>query len=184
MATYVLESSGTAAVSANIATDKIRIATTANSILFATGFPNTAGSGTVVAATNTRTVTGTSTAFLSEVAVGYWIGNATGTTVGVVASIANNVSLTLTANANVAISTAGFTYNPYGVPFVDETLDSSNCPTASGIVPANTVLNSVYVGQGNVVSFINAEGGNCIFSITELGMPHADTGTSGYNLNP
>lgn len=182
MSTYVLESSGTTAVSANIATDKVRIATTANSILFAVGYPNTAATGTATAATNSRTVTGSGTAFLSELNVGWWIGNATGTTVGIVQSIANNTSLTLTANANVAVSGAGITICPYGVPYVDDTLDASNCPRASGIVPANTVLNDVFVGQGNVIAYVNAETGNCIFSVTELGMPHLDTGTSGYNL--
>ena len=68
--------------SANIATDKVRIATTANSILFAVGYPNVSATGTVTTLTNSKTVTGVSTVFLSEVDVGWWIGNATGTTVG------------------------------------------------------------------------------------------------------
>ncbi len=87
-------------------------------------------------------------------------------------------------NLPTAISAAGFTYTPYGVPYVDDVLDPSNCPRASGIVPGNSVLNDVFVGQGNVITFTNAEGSNCTFSVTELGMPHADTGTSGYTLNP
>lgn len=180
MSTYIYESSSTANVSANIATDKIRIATTDNPILYATGFPNVSGTGTVVAATNSKTITGTTTAFTTELGVGYWIGNATGVTVGIVDAIANTTSLTLEANANVAIAGAAFTYSPYGVPYVDDVLDSSNCPRASGIIPANTVENSIYVGQGNVVSFVNAGASNATFSITELGMPHANTGTSGY----
>lgn len=51
--------------------------------------------------------------------------------------------------------------------------------TACEIVPANTVLNSVTVGQGNYVAFINVSGTASPFSITELGMPHEDTGTEG-----
>lgn len=180
MSTYIYESTGTTDTSANIATDKIRIATTENPILYAVGFPNVSGTGTVVCATNSDTITGTSTAFLAELGVGYWIGNATGTTVGIVNSIANATSLTLTANANVAIAGAGFTYSPYGVPYVDDVLDASNCPRASGIIPANTVENSIFVGQGNVVAFVNAGSNNATFSITELGMPHANTGTSGF----
>lgn len=180
MSTYVYESNGTVQTSSNIATDKIRIATTTNSILFATGYPNTSGTGTVTAAVNSTTITGSSTTFLTQLGVGYWIGNATGTTVGIVDSIANNTSLTLVANANVAIAAAGFTYSPYGQPYVDDVLDPSNCPRASGIVPSSTVLNTVYVGQGNVVTFVNAETNNCVFSITELGEPHANTGTSGF----
>ena len=182
MSTYVLESSGTTATSANIATDKVRIATTANSILFAVGYPNIAATGTVTTLTNSKTVTGVSTTFLSELNVGWWVGNSTGTTVGVVQSIANNTSLTLTANAEIALTGDSITISPYGVPYVDDVLDPSNCPRASGIVPSNTVLNDVYVGQGNVITYVSAETGNCIFSVTELGMPHLDTGTSGYNL--
>jgi hypothetical protein len=50
--------------------------------------------------------------------------------------------------------------------------------TACQIVPANTVLNSVIVGQGNYVAFINIGSATAQpFSITELGMPHEDTGT-------
>jgi hypothetical protein len=181
MTTYVYNSSGTANVSANIATDKVRIATTAYPILFGVGFPNVSGNGTVVCATNSKTVTGTSSDFVNQLGVGYWIGNSTGVTVGIVASIANATSLTLTANANVAISSAAYKFTPYGVPYVDDVLDSSNCPRASGIVPSNTVLNDVYVGQGNVISFINASASNATFSVSELGMPHANTGTSGFN---
>jgi len=49
--------------------------------------------------------------------------------------------------------------------------------TACEIVPSNTILNSVIVGQDNYVAYINVAGSAGAFSITELGMPHADTGT-------
>ncbi len=49
--------------------------------------------------------------------------------------------------------------------------------TACEIVPANTVLNSVVVGQDNYVAFINVAGTAGPFSITELGANHAATGT-------
>jgi hypothetical protein len=174
MSSYVYTATGSAAESANVATDKVRIATTSSPIHFATGFPNVAGNGTVTAATNSITVTGSSSDFTTQLAEGYWIGNATGTTVGIVSSIANNTSLTLTANANVAISGAGYTYNPYGVPFV--TVDGN-----SAIIPSNTVERSITVGQGNVVAYLNVNGATAApFSITELGMPHANTGTTGF----
>lgn len=51
--------------------------------------------------------------------------------------------------------------------------------TACEIIPANTVDNSFIVGQGNYLAYINANGTAAPFSVTELGMPHADTGTSG-----
>lgn len=174
MASYVYTATGSAASSANIATDKVRIATTSSPIHFSTGFPNTSGTGTVTTVTNSTTVTGVATTFTTQLAKGYWIGNATGTTVGIVSSIANNTSLTLTANANVAITGAGFTYSPYGVPYVSVT-------TNSAIIPSNNVENSIIVGQGNVVAYLNVTGATAApFSITELGMPHSNTGTSGY----
>lgn len=179
MTTYVYNSSNAnVTTSANIATDRIRIATL-DPILYAVGFPNTAGTGDITAATNNTTVTGSNTTFTTELSEGYWIGNATGVTVGIVASIANNTSLTLTANANVALTDAAFTYSPYGVPYVDDVLDPSSCPTASGIIPANTIVNTVIVGQGNVVTFLSV-GSDSQISITELGMPHANTGTTGF----
>lgn len=50
--------------------------------------------------------------------------------------------------------------------------------TACEIVPANTVLNSVIVGQGNYVAYIEIGTATAEpFSITELGANHPDTGT-------
>ena len=112
--------------------------------------------------------------------IGYWIGNTTGNSAGVVKSIASNTSLTLTANAAVAITAATARLSPYGVPY---TIANAN----SEVIPANTVENSIIVGQGNIVSYLSLAGANSIFSITELGMPHPNTGTSGVNpvgLNP
>lgn len=39
------------------------------------------------------------------------------------------------------------------------------------IVPASTVLNSVIVGEGNYIAYINVAGAAGAFSVTELGMP-------------
>lgn len=49
--------------------------------------------------------------------------------------------------------------------------------TACEIIPANTVENSYIVGQGNYIAYINVAGTAGAFSITDLGMPHAATGT-------
>lgn len=43
--------------------------------------------------------------------------------------------------------------------------------TACEIVPANSILNSFIVGEGNYIAYISADGGNSKFSITELGAP-------------
>jgi hypothetical protein len=173
MASYVYTASGSVAASANIATDKVRIATTSSPIHFTTSFPNVALTGTVTCATNSPTVTGSGTAFTTQLTVGSWIGNTSGNTVGIVSSIANNTSLTLTANAAVAISGATARYNPYGVPYTVATANSD-------IIPSNTVERDILVGQGNIVSFLNVTGTAGAFSITELGMPHANTGTTGF----
>lgn len=174
MASYVYTATGSAAISANLQTDKVRIATTSSPIHFSTGFPNVSGNGTVTAATNSTTITGSSSTFLTQLGEGYWIGNATGVTVGIVSSITSNTALTLTANANVAIAGAAYTYNPYGVPHVK--VDAN-----SAIIPSNTVERSIIVGQGNVVAFLNVSGATAApFSITELGATHANTGSTGY----
>jgi hypothetical protein len=49
--------------------------------------------------------------------------------------------------------------------------------TACMIIPDNSVDNSIIVGQGNYVAFINVKGSASPFSITELGAPHPATGT-------
>jgi hypothetical protein len=175
MTTYAYTANtATAAASANIATDKVRIATSNAAIQYTTSFPNVALTGTVTCATNSNTVTGSGTLFLTELGIGYWIGNTTGNSAGVVKSIASNTSLTLTANAAVAITAATARLSPYGVPY---TVANAN----SQVIPANTVENSIIVGQGNIVSYLSLAGANSIFSITELGMPHSNTGTSGVN---
>lgn len=178
MASYAYTASSAASTSGNIATDKVQIATTSSPIQYATSFPNVALTGTVTCATNSNVVTGSGTSFTTQLNIGAWIGNTTGNTVGIVQSIANNTSLVLTSNAAVAISGATARYNPHGVPY---TVANAN----STIVPANTVKNSIIVGQGNIVSFLEVTGvTSAPFSITELGAPHRDTGTSGVLSTP
>jgi hypothetical protein len=177
MASYAYTASSAVQTSGNIATDKIQIATT-SSIQYTTSFPNVALTGTITAATNTATVTGYGTAFLSQLNVGAWIGNTSGNTAGIVKAIANNTSLTLTANSAVAIAGATARYNPYGVAYTVATANST-------IIPANTVNNSIIVGQGNIVSFKEVSGvTSAPFTITELGAPHPNNGTSGVAATP
>ncbi len=49
--------------------------------------------------------------------------------------------------------------------------------TACEIIPAGVVERSFLVGQGNYLAYITAAGTAAPFSVTELGMPHAVTGT-------
>ena len=178
MASYAYTANSTSpSASANIATDKIRIATSNVGIQYTTSFPNVAITGTVTCNTSSATVVGSGTAFTTQLNVGSWLGNTTGTTVGIVKAIANNTSLTLTANAAVAISAANIRYNPFGVAY---TVANAN----SEFIPPNTVNNSIIVGQGNIVSYLSTASANSLFTITELGAPHPNTGTSGVNATP
>ena len=177
MASYVYTPSSAVTTSGNIATDKVQIATTDTAIQYTTSFPNVALTGTVTCATNSSTVTGSGTLFLSQLNVGAWIGNTTGNTAGIVKAIASNTSLTLIANSAVAISSATARYSPYGVAYSVATANST-------MIPANTVDNSIIIGQGNIVSYLTTAGANTLFTITELGMPHANTGTSGVLATP
>ena len=180
MASYAYTASSAVATSGNIATDKVMISTTDSPIKYTTSFPNVALTGTVTCATNSNTVTGSGTSFTTQLNIGAWIGNTAGNNVGIVQAIANNTSLTLTANATVAIAGATARYNPYGVPY---TIANAN----STIIPANTVANSIIVGQGNIVSFLEVTGvtaSSAPFTITELGAPHPNTGTTGVLATP
>ena len=49
--------------------------------------------------------------------------------------------------------------------------------TACEIIPANTVDNHFLVGQGNYIAYINVAGTAGAFSVSTLGMNHANTGT-------
>ena len=64
--------------------------------------------GTITANVASATVTGAGTNFLTELSVGNVIMNAAGTVVGTVQAIASNTSLTLTANAAVAVAGAAW----------------------------------------------------------------------------
>jgi hypothetical protein len=178
MASYAYTANSTSpAASANIATDKIRIATSNVGIQYTTSYPNVALTGTVTCATNSPIVTGSGTSFTTELSIGSWIGNTSGNSVGVIQSIANNTSFTLTANAAVAIDAANARYNPFGVAYTVATANSE-------YIPPNTIRDSIIVGQGNVVSYLTTASANTLFTITELGMPHPNTGTSGIPATP
>jgi len=168
MSSYVYTANSAFQTTANLGTDKIRIATTTSAIQYDTGSPKVIGTGTIAVATTSKTVTGTSTQFTTEVQIGQWLsGNTTNLILGQVASIANNTSLTLTANASINNASVAYAISPTSDGFALATTNSS-------IIPANTTLNSVIVGQGNVVSFLNVTGTAGAFSVTELGMPHAN----------
>ena len=78
-----------------------------------------AGTGNITTSTSSTTVTGGgSNNFLSTIFVGYALYNSADTFVGIVSSIESDTSLTLQANAAVAISTAAFRFAPQQIPAV------------------------------------------------------------------
>jgi hypothetical protein len=82
---------------------------------------NDPGTGTITASTSSTTVTGIGTAFTTQLAVGASIYNSADVLIGSVASIASNTSLTLTANAGVAVTGSAFQYVApiNGVPAIE-----------------------------------------------------------------
>ena len=74
-----------------------------------------AGAGTITCATNSVTVTGSGTAFLTAVTIGQSLTNSGGTTIGTVLSIQSNTSLTLVANAAVAVSAGSYNIVSSGI---------------------------------------------------------------------
>jgi hypothetical protein len=69
-----------------------------------------AGIGTITCATNSTTVTGSSSSFTSYQRVTGNLYNSSGTLIGTIASIASDTSLTLTANAAVAVTAGSYNY--------------------------------------------------------------------------
>ena len=101
MTSYVDTASGSATDSDTIATDKVRIATTTSAIQYEAGFPLTLATGNITCDTANVDVLGTGTSFLSELKAGYWIGNAAGATAGIVATVIDDVNLTLVSLAAI-----------------------------------------------------------------------------------
>jgi hypothetical protein len=78
---------------------------------------NAAATGTLTAATNSTSVTGAGTLFLTELTAGRVILNSSNVVIGTVNAIASNTALTLTANANVAVTGAAYRRQlPIGSP--------------------------------------------------------------------
>lgn len=113
------------------------------------------GTGTITTTTSTTTVTGVGTSFTTQLQVGSILYNAAGTYIGRVTAIGSNTSLTLSANASVAVTAGGFKYTlPInGIPanqiytthiISDVDLDSycitvTNAPTITGYAGGTTV---------------------------------------------
>ncbi len=90
----------------------------------ATAWPNTPRSGTISVTAGNTTLTGTGTAFLTELSVGNIIKTTTNIQVGTVASITSDTQLTL---SNVPATTrTNIPYNVQGVGPADNVMIASN----------------------------------------------------------
>jgi hypothetical protein len=69
---------------------------------------NATSTGTISAATNSNSVTGAGTLFQTELVTGRVILDSSNVVIGTVSSISSNTALTLTANADVAVSGAAY----------------------------------------------------------------------------
>lgn len=79
------------------------------------------GTGTMTTSTtaNPTTVTGAGTSFLSQIQAGNALYSSSDTFIGIVSSVETDTSLTLQANAAIAITSSAFKYAPQQFPTVD-----------------------------------------------------------------
>jgi hypothetical protein len=105
--------------------------------------------GTITASTSSATVTGVGTLFTTELTVGAAFYNSSGTFIGVVSSIANNTSLTLSGFAAANVSGATFTLYPYHI---------SSQLIASGVNVCLTIDNDILVTQNSGTTWLSAKG--------------------------
>jgi hypothetical protein len=73
------------------------------------GIDSFSGTGTITTSSSSTSVTGSGTSFTTEILVGNVLKKTDGTSIGTVASVANNTTLALAANA--AVTLAGQSYN-------------------------------------------------------------------------
>ena len=112
-----------------------------------------ARTGTITASTSSTTVTGSGTFFLTQLAPGHILKNSSGTTIGVVAAIANNTSLTLAVNASVALTNGA--YRSEQLPtfkFINSTLLRVTFENAGSSSDDRLIISSMRIAPSSVSS--------------------------------
>jgi hypothetical protein len=112
-----------------------------------------ARTGTITASTSSTTVTGSGTFFLTQLAPGHILKNSSGTTIGVVAAIANNTSLTLAVNASVALTNGA--YRSEQLPtfkFINSTLLRVTFENAGSSSDDRLIVSSMRIAPSSVSS--------------------------------
>jgi hypothetical protein len=117
------------------------------------------GTGSLTSSTSSTAITGTSTQFLTQVKAGNILKRQSdGSTIGTVASVNSNTSITLSANASITISTAA-SYNIMSAPTLafdnsgEFGVISTNIDTADNLL-ANGVIGK-YITISNAHSNVN-----------------------------
>lgn len=106
------------------------------------------GTGTITCATNSATVTGVGSAFLTQVYPGYKLYNSSDALIGTVASVSSDTSLSLTSTAQVAVTGAAFKFTSTGGIFTH-----SSKITAVGAVDANGYAQVTLDNSANHILF-------------------------------
>lgn len=124
------------------------------------------GRGTITAATNSITVTGTGSSFLAQISQGDILYDPTYQLIGTVAGVASTTSLTLTANASVAVSTQTYfitrtkNYTLYFGDQIGNAVQKGFCGIATSApslnISSGTAVSSIVAGQ--VITFNNNNG--------------------------
>jgi len=119
----------------------------------ATAWPNTLRSGTITVTAGNTNVTGTGTAFLTELSVGNIIKTTSNVQIGTVASITNDTALTLT---NIpATSRTNIAYNVQGVGPADN-VTIANTHTVTIAANAINQTGTVTVNSGGTLTVSDA----------------------------
>lgn len=124
------------------------------------------GRGTITAATNSITVTGTGSSFLAQISQGDILYDPTYQLIGTVAGVASTTSLTLTANASVAVSTQTYfitrtkNYTLFFGDQIGNAVQKAFCGIATSApslnISSGTAVSSIVAGQ--VITFGNSNG--------------------------
>ena len=117
----------------------------------------TDGSGTITASTGSTSVSGTNTAFLTQVFAGNILKNSAGTTIGTVSSVTNNTTLVLTGNAAVNVSNGSYKIvSPSSQAVLNFTNSNGNGIISTNIDTADNLLGAADVGKYIIIANANA----------------------------
>ncbi len=112
--------------------------------------------GTITCTTSATAVTGVGTLFTTEVKAGDSLYNNSGALIGVVASVASATSITLTANAAVAVSAGA--YKDFAVPTAsdDVIIQNTHNVTVDGTTGVPSLAKTLTINSGGTITGPNS----------------------------